>query len=156
MKKTNAIRWLDRFHFPYELLPYTYDPEHLDVEHIAASNNLDAAQVFKTLVCIGDKTGPVVAVIPGNKQLVLKSFAQLSGNKKVAMAPMKDLQILTGYIRGGCSPLGMKKKFPVYIDRAATELACVYVNAGTRGLLFGMAPEDLATVAEGAFGEIAE
>ena len=146
MEKTNAIRILDKRKIKYEVIKYTYDPENLDVAKIAEVNNLDVATVYKTLVAKGDKTGILVALVPGDAALDLKALAKASRNKKIALVPVKEIQGVTGYIRGGCSPLGMKKNFPVYIDELVTKLDLVYVNAGQRGLLFGLKPTDLQTV----------
>lgn len=107
---------------------------------------MDVAMIYKTLVAKGDKTGILVAVVPGDAALDLKALAKASRNKKIALIPVKEIQGITGYIRGGCSPLGMKKSFPVYIDEAVTKHDLVYVNAGQRGLLFGLEPSDLQAV----------
>lgn len=155
-KKTNALRLLDQLGMSYDLLTYDYDPEHQSLEKVASANQLDPGQIFKTLVCKGDKTGTVVAVLPANKHLNLKRLAQNSGNKKAAMVPMKDLLGLTGYIRGGCSPLGMKKKFPTYIAVEAQEVAKMFVNAGKRGFLFGIEPKILIEAAEAQWADVAE
>lgn len=155
MKKTNAIRLLDRHKIAYELVEYTYDAEDLSVPKIAEQNNLQVEQVYKTLVAKGDKTGLVVAVVRGDLSLNFKALAKESGNKKMALIPVKEIQGLTGYIRGGCSPIGMKKDFPVFIDETAKDHAIIYVNAGTRGILMGLAPNDLVRVSGGKFVEIA-
>lgn len=156
MKKTNALRILDQLGFSYDLLTYDYDPVLSQLEKVAAANEIDPGQIFKTLVCKGDKTGVVVAVIPSSKKLVLKILAKHSGNKKMALVPMQSLQGLTGYIRGGCSPLGMKKDFPVFIAAEAQALDKVFVNAGKRGFLFGIEPENLSIAAEATFAAITE
>ncbi len=156
MKKTNALRILDQLGFSYNLLTYDYDPAMSQLEEVAAANELDPGQIFKTLVCKGDKTGIVVAVIPSSKKLVLKRLAKQSGNKKMALVPMNSLQALTGYIRGGCSPLGMKKDFPVYMAAEAKALDKIFVNAGKRGFLFGIEPQKLKLAATATFAEIAE
>lgn len=155
-KKTNALRLLDQMGLAYNLLSYDYDPEHQSLQKVADENQLDPGQIFKTLVCKGDKTGPIVAVLPANKHLNLKRLAQNSGNKKAAMVPMKDLLNLTGYIRGGCSPLGMKKKFPTYIAVEAQEVSKMFVNAGKRGFLFGIEPDQLLLASEAAWADVAE
>ena len=155
-KKTNALRLLDQMGMNYDLLSYDYDPEHQSLQKVANENELDPGQIFKTLVCKGDKTGPIVAVLPANKHLNLKRLAQNSGNKKAAMVPMKDLLNLTGYIRGGCSPLGMKKKFPTYIAVEAQEVSKMFVNAGKRGFLFGIEPVQLLLASEAAWADVAE
>ncbi len=155
MKKTNALRILDRNKISYTIVEYTYDPENLNVGKIAEENNLELVAVFKTLVLKGDKTGIFVCVVPGDQELNLKAAAKQSGNKKCALLPIKDLEKTTGYIRGGCSPVGMKKAFPVFIDDKAMELETVYVNAGTRGILFGVKPDDLQSVSNGTICTIA-
>lgn len=154
MKKTNALRILARKKITYTLVEYTYDPENLDVAKIALENGLELKAVYKTLVLKGDRNGIFVTVVPGDRSLDLKATAKISGNKKVQMMPVKDLEKSTGYIRGGCSPIGMKKAFPVYMDQLALELDMVYVNAGTRGILFGVPAKDLKLVCNLEFGEI--
>lgn len=154
MKKTNALRILDRKKIDYSLIEYTYDPENLDLSKIAVDNDLEIETVYKTLVLKGDKNGTFVAVVPGHRSLNLKTAAKISGNKKVAMFAVKDLEKTTGYIRGGCSPVGMKKAFPVFIDNLALELDRVYVNAGIRGILFGVSAKDLELVCNLKFGDI--
>lgn len=153
-KKTNAIRLLDAQKVNYELLEYEYDPENLDVGVIAAKNKLPLEQLYKTLVARGDKTGVVVAVIPGDKVLDLKKLAKVSHNKKTELVPVKELQGLTGYIRGACSPLGMKKRFPVFLAEEATEIDFLYINAGTRGLFIGLHPKGLEEAADLYFSDI--
>ncbi|MBX2876354.1 MAG: Cys-tRNA(Pro) deacylase [Saprospiraceae bacterium] len=155
-KKTNALRLLDQLGIRYDLLSYDYDPEHQSLQKVANENQLDPGQIFKTLVCKGDKTGPIVAVLPANKHLNLKRLARNSGNKKAAMLPMKDLLNLTGYIRGGCSPLGMKKKLPTYLAVEAQEVSKMFVNAGKRGFLFGTSPDQLLIAAEASWADVAE
>lgn len=144
MAKTNALRLLDKEGIEYRTVEYIYDSENLDVAQIASDNGLELAQVFKTLVCKGDKTGIVVAIVPGDCQLNLKSLAKASGNKKIAMLPLSELTATTGYVRGGCSPLGMKKKYPVYIDESGQDWDEILINAGSRGTLFGSDPKVLA------------
>jgi Cys-tRNA(Pro)/Cys-tRNA(Cys) deacylase len=147
MKKTNAVRLLDREGVAYELIEYAYDEADLSAPQIAAENNLPVEAVYKTLVLKGDRNGPLVAVIPGDRSLDMKALAKASGNKKVAMVPVKDIPGLTGYIRGGCSPLGMKKDFPVFLEASALDLPQILVNAGQRGLLMKLQPEALQRVA---------
>ncbi len=154
MKKTNAIRILDKNKIQYETVPYTYDPDNLDLRIIAKENNLELPSVYKTLMLKGDKNGVCVAVVPGNKTLDLKSIAKESGNKKMQMLAVKDLEKTTGYIRGGCSPIGMKKNFPVYVDAAAKGLKIFYINAGTRGVLLGLSPKELESIINVRFCEI--
>lgn len=155
-KKTNAIRLLDKQQINYQIIEYKYDPENLDVAKIAQDNELALSSIYKTLVIKGDRTGIWVAVIPGDKSLSLKRMAQVSNNKKIAMVPVKDIQGLTGYIRGGCSPLGMKKNYPIIMDSSAQELDIMYVNAGQRGILVGVNPKDLQATTQAAWENISE
>lgn len=141
--KTNACRILDQKSVVYELIPYEVDENDLGAQHIADQLNEDTNQVFKTLVLKGDKTGPFVCVIPGNDEVDLKKTAKVTGNKSCDLIPMKELLPLTGYIRGGCSPVGMKKPFPTYIHETCELFDYIYVSAGIRGLQFKIAPQDL-------------
>lgn len=154
-EKTNASRILDKLGIKYDLVEYTVDPEHLEASHVAEELGEDIATVFKTLVLRGDKTGIFVCIVRGDHEVDLKKAAQLSGNKKAAMIHLKELQPLTGYIRGGCTAIGMKKKYPVYLDVHAMEHPEIYVSAGRRGLQLKLSPHDLANVAEATIGEIA-
>lgn len=156
MKKTNALRLLDQKKISYETLEYEYNEENLSVKKIAGDNFLKTENVFKTLVAKGDKNGVLVAVINGNQTLNLKSVAKVSGNKKIALIPVKELLKLTGYIRGGCSPIGMKKLFPVYLDESATNFETIYVNAGMRGILVKLEAEDLLKITNGQLVQIAD
>jgi Cys-tRNA(Pro)/Cys-tRNA(Cys) deacylase len=156
MKKTNALRILDQQKIPYETVEYVYDSENLDVAKIASDNGLVLEQIYKTLLLSGDKSGTIVALVAGNHNLSLKKMAAASGNKKVEMAAVKDLLQLTGYIRGGCSPVGMKKAYPVYLDKAAESEDSIFVNAGTRGLLFAISPNDLLKVCGAAYADICD
>ena len=156
--KTNAARLLDKAGIAYNLIPYEFDENDLAAQHVAESLGQNIACVFKTLVLYGDKTKHIVCVVPGNTEVDLKALAKVSGNKKVEMIPMKDLLQVTGYIRGGCSPIGMKKPFPTYFHSTALEFEKIYVSAGVRGLQLEIAPKDLiayvkATVAEVAASE---
>ncbi|MBR3412373.1 MAG: Cys-tRNA(Pro) deacylase [Bacteroidales bacterium] len=141
--KTNAARLLDAQKVPYELIPYQVDENDLGAQHIADQLGEDIQQVFKTLVLKGDKTGHFVCVVPGAEEVDLKLAAKVSGNKKCDLIPMKELLPLTGYVRGGCSPIGMKKAFPTYIHTTAQSYDHVYVSAGVRGLQLKIAPQDL-------------
>lgn len=143
IEKTNAARLLDKAGVPYKLIPYEFDENDLAAQHVADSLGQDIARVFKTLVLHGDRTGHVVCVVPGNAEVDLKALAKTSGNKKVEMIPMKDLLSVTGYIRGGCSPVGMKKRFPTYFHTTALDFDTIYVSAGVRGLQIEIAPADL-------------
>ncbi len=155
-KKTNALRMLEAQKAPFETVEYDYDADDLSVEHIAQANNLPLERIFKTLVAKGDRAGVIVAVIPGNRNLSFKALARASGDRKIALVPVKEIQALTGYIRGGCSPVGMKKNYPVFVDASALSHDRIFVNAGQRGLLVGLAPHDLQRVTEGAFVQIVE
>jgi Cys-tRNA(Pro)/Cys-tRNA(Cys) deacylase len=143
INKTNAARILDKAKIKYELIPYLVDEVDLSATHVASQLGEPIERVFKTLVLSGDKTGPFVCVIPGEEAVDLKSAAKISGNKNCDLIPMKELLGLTGYIRGGCSPIGMKKKFPTYINDSALNLDYIYVSAGIRGLQIKAAPNDL-------------
>lgn len=133
MVKTNAMRMLDKAKIKYEAIEYSYDENDLSGTSIAKEANLDEDIVFKTLVAKGDKTGYLVFCIPVAKEVDLKKAAKESGNKKVEMVHVKDLLGITGYIRGGCSPVGMKKKFPTYFDMASEKQKEICVSAGVRG-----------------------
>lgn len=133
MTKTNAMRMLDKAKIAYEALEYTYDDKDLSGVTIANSVGLPCEMVFKTLVAKGDKTGPVVMCIPVDKEIDLKKAASVTGNKKLEMIHVKDLLGLTGYIRGGCSPIGMKKKFPTFINQTAENFEKITVSAGIKG-----------------------
>ena len=146
MKKTNAARLLDSKKIPYGLIPYQVDESDLGAQHVADQLHEDIRQVFKTLVLYGDRTGHFVCVIPGAEEVDLKQAAKVSGNKKCDLIPMKELLPLTGYIRGGCSPIGMKKAFPTFIHTTVTQFDHIYVSAGIRGLQIKIAPEDLIRV----------
>ena len=152
--KTNAIRIVEQKKIPYQEHTYTFSEIDLGAKHVAEELNQNEAQIFKTLVAVGNKTGPVVAVIPSNQELDLKKIAKESGNKKVEMLHLKDLENLTGYIRGGCSPVGMKKLFPTYFDQSALNFATIMVSAGKRGVQMELAPNDLAGLVRGKFVDL--
>jgi Cys-tRNA(Pro)/Cys-tRNA(Cys) deacylase len=143
LEKTNAARLLDKAGVAYKLIPYEFDENDLAASHVADSLGQDIARVFKTLVLHGDRSGYVVCVVPGDGEVDLKALAKVSGNKKVEMIPMKDLLGVTGYIRGGCSPIGMKKRFPTYFHSTALDFDTIYVSAGVRGLQLEISPSDL-------------
>ena len=143
IEKTNAARLLDRAKIGYELVPYTVDEDNLAATHVAEELGEDIATVFKTLILKGDRTGHFVCVIPGDKEVDLKAAARISGNKKADLIPMKELLPTTGYIRGGCSPIGMKKPFPTFIHSTCTLFDTIYISAGVRGLQIAIAPSDL-------------
>lgn len=155
IEKTNAARLLDRAGIPYSLIPYGFDENDLTAQHVAESLGQDVARVFKTLVLHGDRTGHIVCVVPGNAEVDLKALAKASGNKKVEMILMKDLLSVTGYIRGGCSPVGMKKRFPTYFHTSALDFETIYVSAGVRGLQIETAPDKLIDFVGGQIAEVA-
>lgn len=153
--KTNAARILDRLKIPYELLAYEADPNDLAAERAAEKLGLLEAQVFKTLVVKGDRNGVCLAVIPANTQLDLKPLARLSGDRKVDTVPLKEVQPLTGYIRGGVTALGCKKAYPVYVDETIHQFERIAVSAGARGHMLFLAPDDYLSAVEGTVGAIA-
>ena len=141
--KTNAARLLKAAGISFELVPYTVDPINLAADHVAAELGEDINRVFKTLVLKGERCGHFVCVIPGNWEVDLKKAAKAAGDKKADLIHMKDLLAVTGYIRGGCSPVGMKKPFPTFFHSTATDFDTIYVSAGVRGLQLAIAPADL-------------
>ena len=143
IEKTNAARLLDRAKINYELVPYEVDENNLAATHVAEQLGEDIETVFKTLILSGDRNGYLVCVVPGHHEVDLKAAARVSGNKKVEMLPMKELLPTTGYIRGGCSPIGMKKRFPTYIHTSCSDHPFIYISAGVRGLQIRIAPADL-------------
>ena len=143
IEKTNAARLLDRAKIKYELIPYEVDENDLAATHVAEQLGEDIATVFKTLVLCGDRTGHLVCVVPGDHEVDLKAAARASGNKWVEMIAMKELLPTTGYIRGGCSPIGMKKRLPTYIHSSCLDHSAIYISAGVRGLQIRIAPSDL-------------
>lgn len=153
--KTNAARILESAGIEYELVPYIVDESNLAAVHIAGQLGEDIDRVFKTLVLKGDKNGYLVCVIPGNCEVDLKKAAKVSGNKSVQMIPMKELLPVTGYIRGGCSPLGMKKAFPTWFHRSALSYKFIYVSGGMRGLQLKVNPQKLIEVTSAEVADIA-
>ena len=143
INKTNAARLLDKAKIAYELIPYEVDENDLSAIHVADSLGENIEQVFKTLVLHGDKNGHFVCVIPGEHEVDLKLAAKASGNKKCDLIPMKELLPLTGYIRGGCTPIGMKKPFPTYIHESCLNYPYIYISAGQRGLQLKLDPNAL-------------
>ena len=143
INKTNAARLLDKAKIAYELIPYEVDENDLSAIHVADSLGENIEQVFKTLVLHGDKNGHFGCVIPGEHEVDLKLAAKASGNKKCDLIPMKELLPLTGYIRGGCTPIGMKKPFPTYIHESCLNYPYIYISAGQRGLQLKLDPNDL-------------
>ena len=154
IEKTNVARLLDRAKIRYELIAYEVDETDLSAVHVAEQLNEPVEAVFKTLVLKGDKTGFFVCVIPGAEELDLKKVAKISGNKSCEMIPMKDLISITGYIRGACSPLGMKKRLPTFIHDSYRDFENIYVSAGKRGLQLHMAPQELITEIKAIVGSL--
>ncbi|GAT64270.1 Cys-tRNA(Pro) deacylase [Paludibacter jiangxiensis] len=142
-QKTNAARILDRMGITYELVAYEVDESDLSAVHVAAQLGQNVEQVFKTILLRGDRNGVFVCIVPGAEEVNLKLAASVSGNKKAETVAMKELLPLTGYIRGGCSPLGMKKPYPIYLHSSANQFPFVYISAGQRGLQLKLAPTDL-------------
>ena len=155
MKKTNAARLLDGLGIEYEFLEYEVDEEDLSAEHVAQELELPVEQVFKTLVVRGDRQGIVICCIPGNGELNLKKVAMVTGNKRVELVPSKEILGLTGYLRGGCSPVGMKKRYPTLLDRSALEYDSIVVSAGVRGAQLKLAPSDLGKATTATIEELA-
>lgn len=156
INKTNAARLLDKAGIAYELIPYTVDENNLAVDHVAHELGENIEQVFKTLVLRGDRTGIFVCVVPGHTEVNLKRAAKLSGNKSAEMIAMKELLPTTGYIRGGCSPIGLKKPFPIYLHQSCTQFDYIYISAGVRGLQIKISPADLASYTHATLGDVAE
>lgn len=152
IEKTNAARLLDKAKIPYELIAYKVDETDLSAVHVAAQLNEPVERVFKTLVLKGDKTGYFVCIIPGAEELDLKKAAKISGNKSCEMILMKDLLPITGYIRGACSPFGMKKHFPTYVHDSCRNFEKIYVSAGKRGLQLYVTSLDLITEIKATVG----
>lgn len=154
IQKTNAARMLDRAKISYGLIPYEYDENDLAAQHVADALGEDINCVFKTLVLHGDKCGYFVCVVPGNCEVDLKKAAKAAGAKKADLIPMKELLPLTGYIRGGCSPIGMKKPFPTFFHSTALDFDEIYVSAGQRGLQFRISPTDLISFVNGSLADL--
>ncbi len=154
--KTNAARILDRLKLSYDLLEYEVDADDLAAESTAEKLGLPPEQVFKTLVARGDRTGVCLAVIPGSAQLDLKALAVLAGDRKTDTVPLKDVQPLTGYIRGGVTALGTKKGYPVYVDESMFNFDTVAVSAGKRGLMLWLTPQDYLMATQGTTGALAK
>lgn len=147
-KKTNAARILDGMKIPYKLHTYEVDPDNLAADHVAELLGQPIERVYKTIVLRGNKTGPIVCVVAGNQEVDLKKAAKVSGNKSVEPLPLKELLPVTGYIRGGCTALGMKKKFPVFVSEEITGFDTIYVSAGVRGMQLELSPTDYLLATE--------
>ena len=154
MKKTNAARILESRGVGYETREYEVNADDLSAPKVAEAIGLPPEQVFKTLVARGDKTGVLLACLPGSAELSLKALAKASGNKTVELAAVKEIQNLTGYIRGGVSPVGTRKPYPVYLDSSAGIWPVIAVSAGVRGCQMLLAPADLARVVDATTAEI--
>lgn len=141
--KTNAMRLLEAAKIPFEAIPYNFDENDLAAQHVADELGEDINRVFKTLVLRGERTGLFVCVVPGNCEVDLKKAASAAGDKKAEMLAMKELLPNTGYIRGGCSPVGMKKLLPTFFHSTATDFDFIYVSAGVRGMQLKIAPQAL-------------
>lgn len=154
IEKTNAARLLDRAKIKYRLVPYTVDENNLAADHVAAELGEDINRVFKTLVLEGERTGHFVCVVPGNAEVDLKKAAKAASDKKADLIPMKELLPLTGYIRGGCTSIGMKKHFPTFFHSTAVNFDTIFVSAGVRGLQLEIAPQDLIRYTDGTVTDL--
>ncbi len=152
--ETNVTRLLAAKQIPHEINTYEVDEEDLSAGHVAAAIGFDGARVFKTLVALGMDNSVLVFVVPGNCELDLKKAAKASGHKSVALLPLKDLEKMTGYVRGGCSPVGMKKQFPVFIDETAELWESISVSAGKRGVQVVLAPTELAAMTKASIVDL--
>jgi Cys-tRNA(Pro)/Cys-tRNA(Cys) deacylase len=155
-QKTNAARLLDQLGIRYELREYEVDPDDLTAETVAAKIGLPAEQVFKTLVARGDRNRISMAVIPGDQELDLKALAAAAGERKIQLVPVKELQSLTGYIRGGVTALAAKRDFPVYVDETIELFDVVSISAGARGLQILIAPSDYLRATKGTIATLAQ
>lgn len=154
--RTNAVRVLDGLGIRYELREYDVDPNDLSAETVAAKVGLPTEQVFKTLAVRGDRNGVVLAVVPGNAELDFKALAQVTGDRKIEMVPLKEVQALTGYIRGGVTALACKKDYPVYVDETAELFDVISISAGIRGLQIFLAPADYIRAVNATVCDIAK
>jgi Cys-tRNA(Pro)/Cys-tRNA(Cys) deacylase len=155
-QKTNAARLLDQMGIHYELREYKVDPDDLAAETVAAKIGLPPEQVFKTLVARGDRNGVVMAAIPGNQELNLKALAAAAGERKIQLVPVKELQALTGYIRGGVTALAAKRDFPIYVDETIELFDVVSISAGIRGLQILLAPADYLRATHGRIAALGQ
>jgi Cys-tRNA(Pro)/Cys-tRNA(Cys) deacylase len=155
MNKTNAARILDKNNIKYELAEYKVDEDDLSAVNAAAKLGQNVKQVFKTLVIKGDRNGIFVCAVPAGAEIDLKKAAKVSGNKDAEMIAVKDIMKVTGYVRGGCSPLGMKKEYPVYIDKSCLDFDFIYISAGMRGVQIKLNPRDLINIIKAAIYDLA-
>lgn len=154
MEKTNVIRLLEAAGFAFETKEYPVDENDLSAVHAADALGIEPDSVFKTIVLRGERTGPFVCVVPGPAEVDLKKAARAAGDKRATPLPLKELEPLTGYIRGGCSPIGMKKKFPTFIDETALVFDRISISAGKRGVQAIIAPSDIAALAGAVFRDL--
>lgn len=154
MSKTNVIRILEKFEIVHSTITYETNEDELDAVTVANKISADPEKVFKTLVARGDKNGINVFVIPGNYELDLKKAATVSDNKKIEMIKVKEINSITGYIRGGCSPIGMKKNYPTYIDESALLFNDIFVSAGIRGMQLNISSNDLINITQAKIGDL--
>jgi Cys-tRNA(Pro)/Cys-tRNA(Cys) deacylase len=154
MPKTNAIRILEAIGIKHNTLIYEYNENEIDAISVAKKIYTEPESVFKTLVTQGDKNAIIIFCIPANTELNLKKAASISGNKSIEMIKMKEILPVTGYIRGGCSPIGMKKNYPTYIDETAQLFYDIYISAGIRGMQVKLSPFDLKNLLEAVFADI--
>lgn len=154
VQKTNAIRRLESRGIPYQVYEFPWSEDHLGADAVFEQLNVARNQIYKTLVIVGDKTGVIVACIPGTSELDLKALAKISGNKKVELLPLTDLEKTTGYVRGGCSPIGMKKSFPTFISIQAETMEQIIVSAGKRGMQIEVNPNELQKLIKAEFASI--
>lgn len=154
MAKTNAVRLLESQNISHTIIEYDYDEDEIDAVSVAQKIGAEPESVFKTLVSVDEKNEFFVFVIPGNFELNLKKAAKITGSKKIELIKVKDLQPLTGYLRGGCSPIGMKKLYPTYIDENAQLFNNIYVSAGIRGMQLKLSPDDLCKVIKARFTDL--
>lgn len=155
-KKTNAARILDSMKIPYRLHTYEVDPDNLAADHVAELLGEPIERVYKTIVLKGNKTGPIVCVVAGHREVDLKKAAKVSGNKSVEPLPLRELLPTTGYIRGGCTALGMKKKFPTFVSAELTDHDTIFVSAGMRGMQIELSPADYLRATEATAADIAK
>ncbi|MFI3318232.1 MAG: Cys-tRNA(Pro) deacylase [Rikenellaceae bacterium] len=154
LNKTNAARLLDQAKISYELISYVVDEADLSAVHVAEQLGEEVAQVFKTLVLRGDRSGIFVCIVPGDEEVNLKFAAKVSGNKSAEMIAMKELLPTTGYIRGACSPIGMKRLFPTFIHESCMFHELIYVSAGIRGMQIQIAPADVISISKAQVVEL--
>lgn len=149
--KTNAVRLVERAKIPYHLHEYPWSQDHLDALHVGQEMGLSLQQVYKTIVLQGDKLPYLVVCIAGDKEVDLKKVAKVSGNKRVELLPLSDLEKVTGYVRGGCSPVGMKKHFPTFLEKSAKDQSSIRVSAGKRGVQMEIDPLQLAELTKASW-----